>query len=221
MINFHMIVADVAWLVKARWRLLLAIVAAQSIATTWIDRAFMPPASDWLWLMLVAPAFYFTVVITCAALKDFRLLPGHCSKWRIAALVLPSALLQMLIYMLATGAGMLLLIVPGIILFVRWSLGLSILIVEKRGIWEALERSWLMTEGRWSLVAQLGCLTVMLFLPSALANLLYGGDLADSLPWLLVDHASSTAASTLLTLAAVALYRLLKSDPAREAVAEV
>ncbi|WP_271083559.1 hypothetical protein [Brevundimonas sp. NIBR11] len=71
-----------------------------------------------------------------------------------------------------TFLGALLLIVPGIILAVMWSVATAAVVVESRGVTESMQRSRELTKGhRWSIFG----LAVILFVVSMIIGLLVGG----------------------------------------------
>ena len=73
---------------------------------------------------------------------------------------------------LGTGLGFLLLIVPGVILSVMWSASTGALVVEKRGVFESLQRSRDLTRGyRWQIFG----LAVIYVIASMLIGMLVGG----------------------------------------------
>ena len=73
---------------------------------------------------------------------------------------------------LGTMLGMILLIVPGVILAVMWSVATGAVVVEGRGVMESLQRSRDLTRGhRWPIFG----LAVILFLSSMVIAMLAGG----------------------------------------------
>jgi hypothetical protein len=73
---------------------------------------------------------------------------------------------------LGTFLGAILLIVPGIILAVMWSVATAAVVVENRGVTESMQRSRELTKGhRWSIFG----LAVILFVVSMIIGLLVGG----------------------------------------------
>lgn len=73
---------------------------------------------------------------------------------------------------LGTMLGMILLIVPGIILAVMWSVATGAVVVEGRGVMESLQRSRDLTRGhRWPIFG----LAVILFLASMMIGTMVGG----------------------------------------------
>lgn len=73
---------------------------------------------------------------------------------------------------LGTFLGALLLIVPGIILAVMWSVATAVVVVENRGVTDSMQRSRELTKGhRWSIFG----LAVILFVVSMIIGLLVGG----------------------------------------------
>lgn len=63
---------------------------------------------------------------------------------------LPMALVCVFIFNLATGIGIWILVVPGLIAAVNWSLALSFLCIEKRGPIQSLGASWNATIGQFT-----------------------------------------------------------------------
>jgi hypothetical protein len=206
------ILADVIILAKERWRLLLAVTLTNTVLDTWSEWALSPLAKDFTSILLIPLSVYLSTVIACAALKDVRLLPGSTRKWKLAALVFPAVFLQSAIMAVGVIAGLMLLIVPGLVLIVRWSPALPILIVEKKGVWPALEKSWQMTAGCGVLIAELVCISIVLFLPTIVATIWYPVESGRSLPLILGDYIFFHSASVLMTLAAVPLHRQLKRE---------
>lgn len=73
---------------------------------------------------------------------------------------------------LGTFLGALLLLVPGIILAVMWSVATAAVVVENRGVTDSMQRSRELTKGhRWSIFG----LAVILFVVSLIIGLLVGG----------------------------------------------
>lgn len=71
-----------------------------------------------------------------------------------------------LLYGLGVGAASVLLLVPGLILLVMWSVGAPVLIVERRGVTASLTRSGVLTKGsRWRIFGLMmiyGVITVVI-----------------------------------------------------------
>ena len=73
---------------------------------------------------------------------------------------------------LGIGLGLILLIVPGMILFARWSVGLPALLREELGVSQAMRRSSSLTDGnRWRVLG----LGLLIWVPFLLVMLLVSG----------------------------------------------
>jgi cold shock CspA family protein len=120
---------------------------------------------------------------------------------------------------LGTMLGMILLIVPGIILAVMWSVATGAVVVEGRGVMESLQRSRDLTRGhRWPIFG----LAVILFVASMIIGVLAGGIGAASgggfmtgSPNLIVNMATTSLSNILSAVlgaaGAAALYYELRS----------
>jgi hypothetical protein len=118
-------------------------------------------------LLVVQP---FLVAAVAKASADVYL--GHQVRvgptFRFAISRIHSILWISIIAILATGLGLLLLIVPGIIIFVRYTFGSTVLVVEGRKGSKALGRSWRLAKGSfWKIL-------VALFLAGILASVIQG-----------------------------------------------
>jgi len=78
---------------------------------------------------------------------------------------------------LATFLGIVLLIVPGVILVVRWSIAVPILLAERATIREAMRQSWERTAGRfWPIFGVIAIYFGVLIAASAVAVLVFAGN---------------------------------------------
>lgn len=86
-----------------------------------------------------------------------------------------------IIQSIGVGLGFVLLIIPGCILLVMWSVALPVLVAERPGVFASLSRSSELTKGsRWMIFAMLIIAAVVLFIPLMLVPIL-GGALSDPL----------------------------------------
>jgi hypothetical protein len=86
--------------------------------------------------------------------------------------VLPVVCAATIMAWLGTFGGTLLLIVPGIVLLIRWAVVAQAAAVERQGWTAALSRSWALTEGSSLHVIVFGvCIGVIVFPPSLLLGL--------------------------------------------------
>ena len=117
---------------------------------------------------------------------------------------------QSLLAGLAVILGLLALLIPGIVLLVRWSISLPVLIARNEGITQALRSSWQLTRGLFWL-----CLLSMIaaWIPSALAIVvIIAGAEVFSLTTSSVIIESLLSISLLLSwLMSVALYQHITS----------
>ncbi len=107
---------------------------------------------------------------------------GDCIQIAIRFL-LPTLAISLLVG-LGAGLGLMLLIVPGIILWLGWSMAVPVLIQERRGVFGSMSRSRALTKGsRWSLfglfliliiigmIIQWGLLLVLVLLGGIIAEI--------------------------------------------------
>jgi hypothetical protein len=77
---------------------------------------------------------------------------------------------------IAVGFAMLLLLVPGIILLVRWGAALPACVVEERGPIESLSRSWHLTKGYgWSIFGIMAILMIVNVVVSLIIDVAFAG----------------------------------------------
>jgi len=106
--------------------------------------------------------------------------------------------------------GFVLLIVPGVILFVRWQPAFAILLAEDRTVSAALSESWEMTKGQfWPLLAAMLIVLLVVVLAAAAFAM---PDLAPAVPEevsIILGNTFLSIFSVLSTAFGVAAYRLL------------
>ncbi len=115
-------------------------------------------------------------------------------------LVLPFLGLGMLTG-LATLLGAVLLIVPGLIIAGRLALGNTVLVIERRGVFEAIDRSWTLTRGHWWRSS------TVLFVGSLIIGLLAAIVVIVLVAIVTLVFRSEPALASLLTLAVQAISR--------------
>jgi hypothetical protein len=156
-------------------------------------------------------SFAFQYLLTVSALQKLGLIPDDRPRRRVSA-----TLGLCFVTGLVTLLGFIL-IVPGLVLLVRWSLSVPILIAEEVGVFEAIRRSWRETRERsWRI---LGVLLVVygplvLAFAAALGMVASGGDPAPGLdiPTALLD-VTLAAVSVVAWHAAVAIYAARRTAP--------
>ncbi|GAA0324420.1 hypothetical protein GCM10009087_38410 [Sphingomonas oligophenolica] len=137
---------------------------------------------------------------------------------------------------LGLALGFVLLIVPGIILYLMWAVAAPALVEERTGVFGAFDRSSFLTKGaRWKIFA-LGLIMMLIYwlFAAAIGLILvaiYGVQgLADSMrqgpsiAWVLVSGVMSTILTAILTTIHTSLYvelRNWKDGPASEKLADI
>lgn len=143
-----------------------------------------------------------------------------------------------IIVALGVGFGFLLLIVPGVMLYVIWSVATPALVAERIGVFDALGRSRDLTRGaRWQVFGVMAILLVATWMfAGAYAAAMLGttgfdndgmNGLADDGPsfvWILVEGLYATATITVWSTVTAALYlelRNWKEGPADKALEDI
>ncbi|MGX5803925.1 hypothetical protein ACWGS9_22130 [Bradyrhizobium sp. Arg314] len=106
---------------------------------------------------------------------------GDCIQMAIRFL-LPTLAIGLLVG-LGAGLGLMLLIVPGIILWLGWSMAVPVLIQERRGVFGSMSRSRALTKGsRWALFGLFLILIIIAMIVQwgmLLVLVLFGGIIAE------------------------------------------
>jgi hypothetical protein len=125
---------------------------------------------------------------------------------------------------MAIAFGLVLLVIPGMVLAVRWTPALAIYMNEPIGMRETLRRSWAMTDGsEWPIfTAMLITIAIPIILaivlPSAGVNTDPSAGGAYSIAWLVVESLTFACSSVLLWTLSASTCLLLRNDT--EALAE-
>lgn len=147
---------------------------------------------------------FLQAFVTAAALG---LEPARTAGRRLAAMLGLS-----IMYGLGVTFGIVLLLVPGLILLVRWSISAPALLAEECTVSGSLSRSWKLTGERWWLALPILALIALTYGPLAGLYLVTG--YPDSTPAWVSGPVNFYV--TLMTafewLLAAALYRLLRED---------
>lgn len=139
---------------------------------------------------------------------------------------------------LGVGLGFLLLIVPGIILYVIWSVATPALVAERIGVFDALGRSRELTRGvRWPVFGVIAIMVVGSWIVSGIFGAVVVGttgfsasgmaELANEGPsvgWILVEGILSTVTIAVWSTVVSALYlelRTAKEGPEGQALADI
>ena len=125
----------------------------------------------------------------------------------------PRAFRISIVSTIAVLAGLVLLVVPGLVLLVRWSLAYPVMLAEDQGIVDSLRRSWELTRDSWPLLVGFGALILCLYVPGvALSYFLYPEFGRVSPISALAANLAVMAAQIFSWLLAVALYALLRNE---------
>ena len=167
-----------------------------------IELAAADPGDAGFSLILFGAHVFFQHDVTWTALSSAGLVPAGYRVSRVAG-VLGVYLLTSLGIML----GFLLLVIPGIILSVRWAIAVPILIGDDAGIIESIGRSWRETSGHfWPILGTILVAFVPAILAVVVAELMLAAGADPFLPALIANSAYA-AASVIWWLAAVAIYQ--------------
>lgn len=162
---------------------------------------------------------YLQLLATFRALHRLGLAPPDYNVARPTSGGYPAAVVQGLLWAVGVLAGILLLVVPGVILLVRWGLALPAFAAEKLSVTESLRRSWDLTRNRFWVMLRVGLILIVLYLlPGVVSALFYpAGGRAGVFPAVVVNLMIASAGLS-GSYFAVAAY-LLFADR-RDAVAE-
>jgi hypothetical protein len=104
----------------------------------------------------------------------------------------------------AAGIGLVLLVVPGIFLAVKWSMTFPVIVAERAGAFDAMRRSWELTRGHWWRVfGTLLFVVVISFVLAFLILVAFGAAIASS------DSISELAFAILITAATIGVLTVL------------
>jgi uncharacterized membrane protein len=118
---------------------------------------------------------------------------------------------------LAIGFGLLLLIVPGLILYTRWAVGLPALLREDLSVSEAMGRSSSLTEGnRWRILG----LGLLIWVPFLLVMMMAGGlsaafageQILDTLPFNMLTNLAAGCATLFASVCWTEAYLSLSGE---------
>lgn len=113
-----------------------------------IDLSLSPDLSAAMQFLLSFVALYIQLLLVCIALRGLDLLPPGADPRRPTLGRFPAAFVLAFISGLGIFAGLVLLVLPGLVLWMRWFAALPALVAEDRRAGSALRRSWELTAGR-------------------------------------------------------------------------
>lgn len=210
-IRFGVLVADALEAARRRPVLVAVVVLALPLPMA-VFEAFLEPREA----MTVGSFFglvqlYLQLLLTASVLADWGLVPAGYDPRRPTSGRFAGAVGLSIIYFVGVSVGLLLLVVPGLLLILRWSVSLPALVGEDLDILAALRRSWRLTRNHPLAAATVYGTYLCLLLPSAALILLYYPD--DAPPPLaaaLLSNLLFALSATTLWLLTAALYRRLR-----------
>jgi hypothetical protein len=132
-------------------------------------------------------------------------------------LLLPVAAIAIL-GTLGTTLGMVLLIVPGMILGVGWSVAVPVKVVERTGIKDSFGRSWDLTKGyRWKIFGLILMFVLIIFLLSFIVNMVSGLSVMNTVsvlnnrPYILLQWLQSVITALLMAVGVTVIYYELRT----------
>lgn len=203
-----------AWTVAChRPRFLAAAILIPTLAYALVDWQLQPDDALPAWGLFALVMLYLQLLVTYAALDRFGLLPERHDPRRPTLGRYPAALGLSVLYLVAVLAGLIALIVPGLVLIVRWTVSIPVLLGEGESIVGSLKRSWSLTRGNGALVVGVYILLILWSVPPILLTELWYPEYAP------VPLAAALPTNLLLTLGQVAwwlvsaaLYRRLREQ---------
>lgn len=188
---------ELAWRQDRRF-LLTAVLVASTPGLLAV--AFLPP--DAARAPAIISAFvtlYLQLLATARTLHLLAAMPASYHPEQATERRFPSAVLGSLLYLLATTAGLVLLVVPGVAIFLLWSLWMPAMLAERLSVSQALRRSFAIARPRLAALgmAALGSVAGLLAALVPPIGIVLLGYLLDWPPW--VDRAADAAAEVTIS----------------------
>jgi len=194
--------AQAFWLVRERLILFAAVVALLSAAGSAVDLA-PDSATSGLTILFTLLTLFLQAALSASALQ----LDPIPTAGRNFVPVFGLSLL----HGIGVSLGLLLVVIPGVLLLLRWSISLPVLLVEKCGVVESLRRSWELTRRRLGLA--LAIPAVGLLAQSPLVLLYFLSDYPDvPEPAVIAANFYASLLIAFQWLLAVALYRIIRGE---------
>lgn len=162
-------------------------------------------------------AIYLQLLLTArmlsvSGLGDYQFNPGTPTNGRFA-----SAFLLSLLTLVAIFAGLLLLVIPGLVLLARWGVCFPVLLAERATVGESLGRSWRMTGGHWEVATLVMIVILILSVPAWVSQyLLYPEYGMPTLPVAVLTNALFSLAWVLTWLFSAAFYVWIRQAEAKQ-----
>lgn len=170
----------------------------------------------WFDILVVSPlvsALHIHAVSEVRRGEEPRLLPIALRGLAALPVVCAAAIMSWLGFF----GGLLLLIVPGLILWIRWYVAIQAAAIEREGWMAALRRSWALTEKAWGhVIVFFVCIVLVTWAPTALLGLGFDGE-SVTIASFVAEAALQVLLVSFTALATALLYYDLRSR--REALA--
>ena len=163
------------------------------------------------WLFAVVVGTLLQTFIARATVEDLtgnQPSIGEC--FSASASVLPQAIGIALLVAIASGFAMLLLIVPGVMLWLGWCVAIPVVVQEREGVFDGMSRSRFLTRGsRWALFALFLILAILVWIVQLVVG--FAGGLSTFLVGPYIGGAlgagiASTVSVVIMNTAAAAAY---------------
>jgi len=210
------VAADALAVARVRIGLLLVVIAVYALPAAVFDATLDPGDALRANSLMGFVALYLQLLLTSAALRHYELLPPDYDPRRPTMGRYPAAFGLSLIYCLAVGAGLVLLVLPGLVLILRWSVSLPVLLGERLRVTQSLGRSWGLTRGQSRPVLCLLALVLLSWL-LPIAVMVFSYPDASPAPWgaaLLANLMMGSALAAQWLLTAAVYHRLLVLEQA-------
>ena len=148
-VGLKLLLADVVQVARARPAIVLAIVLAGAVPPMIFDVDL--PYDMWKQAQALfgLVTLYLQLLLTCASLRHFGLLPARYDPRRPTLGRYPATFALSLLYLLGVACGTVALVLPGLLLIVRWSISLPAMVSEDTRVFTGLRRSWDLTRPHW------------------------------------------------------------------------
>lgn len=155
---------------------------------------------------------YLELLVTAQALVALGRRPAGWDPRRPTMGRYPRAFAVSLVVGAAALAGLVLFVLPGLVLLLRWSLALPIVLAEDEGVAASLRRSWALTRGRAPLLAGYGLLVLAGYAAAILLMVLtYPGQGRVPVPAAVAGNLAMISSQLFGWLITAALYAHLKA----------
>lgn len=176
------VLVDAGRSARAETRFLATAVAIASLPGLLAVALLPPDAARGPALVSAAITLYLQLLATARTLDRLGAMPGDYVRADATERRYPSAFLGSILFLLAVGLGLALLVLPGVAVFLLWGLWMPALLAERLGVIAAFRRSYALARPRLSAMLAVAALSAAGFVAAivppvavAMANYLLGG----------------------------------------------